>query len=197
MKITDILKKENNGKQYIANNKIYKVVFENDNTVLLDLNNNEIVLSELILNLDFKEVESSSGWFDDIEEDTKYYYIDSDGEIETTSYSGIYTFNKRHKNKLNMFKTKEKAEEINREQLLYRKIKEFRDKNDKYVDWLNDDRTGWHIYIDLCGKEYMLSTLNYTRDLHTIYFTTGELAEKCLNEVVLPFLKENEISSKN
>ena len=81
--------------------------------------------------------------------------------------------------------------------MLYRKIKEFRDKNDKYVDWLNDDRTGWHIYKDLCEKEYVVSTLNHTRDLHTIYFTTKKIAERCLNEVVLPFLKENEINSKN
>lgn len=89
----------------------------------------------------------------------------------------------------NEFSTKKKAIEVANEQLLYRKIKKFRDENDKEIDWMNKPMIGYCVEKDSVGNRYGINASEFFRGLHTIYFTTEKLAKRCLDEIVIPFIK--------
>lgn len=195
MKVWEIVNKNNIGKKYTYDDKIYTVDYDCDNSYLGLVGSDGYMIPAFswVLEADFEEITNDNGWYVDIKEDDKYYYIDSDGEIEDDYYSVCYTINRTHKDQYNTFATKEKAEEIAIEQLLYRKIKQFRDTEDERVDWGNIYKTGYYIYKDSNRNRYEVDFLSHLRPMHTIFFTTKKLAQRCLDEVVIPFLKENEI----
>lgn len=132
------------------------------------------------------------GW----EESQVVYRINDIGDILGYTLNNTAESVVSHKmcySNCNEFSTKRKAIEIANEQLLYRKIKKFRDENDKEVDWINKSMMGYCIEKDSFGNRYGINASNIFRGLHTIYFTTEELAKKCLDEIVLPFIKNKNV----
>lgn len=200
MKIQDILKRENVNKKYRYGDIMYYVDYSggsNDNLSLFyETGNNKkdiVGLSSWMFDVDFVEVKNDTGWIDEINYGDEYYTIGRFNNIDCLTFINDNP-DDSFKNTINMFSTKDKAVEVTKEQLLYRKMKKFRDINDRYVDWMNDSRTAWYIYKNTLTDttDYKVGSLySGVRDLHTIYFTNKELAQKCLNEVVLPFLKNN------
>ena len=192
MKVWDILKEENVGKTYLCEDNVYEVRKTGDG-VYLYKNDNCLMTGSWVLDKDFKEIKNEFGWITDIKHEELYYTIDEVGDV------GGYYNDKRSvldikcKNAHNMFSSREKAEEVANEQLLYRKIKKFRDINDnKKLNW-GDHKIGFLIVFDTETQEYFVDSSKDYRRLHTIYFSTRELAERCLHEVVLPFFEDNEI----
>lgn len=157
---------------------------------LRDYENGEIIpITKTISEYEFEEIKIKTGW-ERVDNEKKYYCVADRGEI------GWYIENNNCRsdeffNNYNYFSTKEKAEEVAKEQLLYRKIKKFRDENDEYVDWMNEFEDGYCIVKHIRYRGWHITSWSEFRDLHTIYFTTEELANRCLSEIVLPFIKDN------
>lgn len=180
--LSEILIKENDGKKFRCNyNEKYAYTVKYDkecnNVCLYNQNNERLYLNNVILGWKYKEVIKESEWVNkDCTQDT--YTIINDGSIikfKGSSQSLIKS--------MNCFSTKEKADEVAKEQFLYRFMKKFRDENDEKVDWMNEHRKGYFIYKDLNNKKYCIDFYRHSRDIHTIYFTSLDLAQKCLKEM--------------
>lgn len=174
--------KTDNGQEYIVKDKgLFSVKGNKQITATYEL--------EDIVKMNFEEVSTRlSGWERRNTGDiyyTIYRELISAGQdfrdhISESSYNGC-----------NYFSTVEKAEEVLKEQLLYRMMKKFRDENDKCIDWNNLIQKSYYIYYDAFIGCYAIQYTASIRNLHTIYFTTKELAERCLDEIVKPFIKSN------
>ena len=79
----------------------------------------------------------------------------------------------------NYFSTKEKAEEINFKQTLFRKLQRFSDENGgNEIDW-NDDCTE-KFYIECQDGELFVDWMTGTKYFGLVYFISEEVAEKAI-----------------
>ena len=103
----------------------------------------------------------------------RYYYIGHDGEIESDTEQNFEIDNRTYNN-LTYFSTVEKAEEVSKEQLLYRKLKKFADEN--------NEKESEKVYkIIICDGEisYAQNSPGY-REFGQIYFSSKEIVEKAI-----------------
>lgn len=190
MKIYEILKKENIGKIFETEDgekfsvNEYSSKFEN--SVVLIQEDTPVYITSKILDLNFKEVKSTLNWFNKESQQKRYYYIDSDGEIESFVYDNV-DIDERHIKFLNSFTSKEKAEYVRQRQLLDRMVMKFRDENDEDVNEIPLGKKMWEIRYSLSNNEFYPFGMAYSRSMNGVYFTTSDMAQRCINEVVKPF----------
>lgn len=81
----------------------------------------------------------------------------------------------------NYFLTKEKAEEINFKQTLFRRLQRFSDENggDK-VDWNKLSQDKWMIRFDHRFKELYVSHSSYFKNFGQVYFISEEIAKQAV-----------------
>ena len=81
----------------------------------------------------------------------------------------------------NYFSTKEKAEEINFKQTLFRKLQRFSDENGgNEIDWSNFEEPKFRIGYSLADK-YLTTIHVYTiKSQGCVYFTSGKIAKKAI-----------------
>ncbi|OSA95647.1 UNVERIFIED_ORG: hypothetical protein B2H93_04295 [Clostridium botulinum] len=187
MKLWEILKSENLGKTYkCSNNDKYKLFTNEDNELYLgkenDIKPKQFTQNEM-MSLDFDEIKELTGWEKQREDET-FYFIDYDGIIEDDNGSDLNCYNN-----YNCFSTKEKAEEVNKEQLLYRMMKKFYDENDGNVNF-NDSECNYHISYNKGLQSFEIDWGYDHFGLHSIYFSTYQLAKRCFEEIVKPFYKK-------
>lgn len=135
--------------------------------------------------MEFEEIKPKVTDWERCELNENYIFLNDEDDIEIEAENNHKYDDKKYEI-CNYFSTKSKAREVANEQLLYRKMKKFRDENDEYVDWFNTYRQAY--YVGFSSEEKILKVTYVTngRDLHTIYFTTKELAQRCLDEIVKP-----------
>ena len=81
----------------------------------------------------------------------------------------------------NYFSTKEKAEEINFKQTLFRKLQRFSDENGgNEIDWKDPNQEKWMIRFDHRVEELCVGLNNYIRNFGQVYFISEEIAEKAI-----------------
>ena len=81
----------------------------------------------------------------------------------------------------NYFSTKEKAEEINFKQMLFRKLQRFSDENGgNEIDWKDPNQEKWMIRFDHRVEELCVGLNNYIRNFGQVYFISEEIAEKAI-----------------
>ena len=81
----------------------------------------------------------------------------------------------------NYFSTKEKAEEINFKQRLFRKLQRFSDENGgNEIDWLNTNQQKFFITYYYDTKELDLYYVCNDKDFGQVYFISEEIAEKAI-----------------
>lgn len=189
MKINEILKEEYAGKSFrIESGNIYKVLSQSmytDGVYLVSEDGNNVQAGEWMFYTEF-ELINESEWYDEctLKENDKYYCVNSFGDLGKYMYIKEYVSGDIVNN-LKFFKTKEKALELEAEQLLYRKMKKFQEENDKKVDW-KEGKCKYKITYDFGTKEYYVIDNQTSKDIGVIYFTSEELAERCLNKIVIP-----------
>lgn len=190
MRIYEILKEEYLNKKVKGDDgNIYKIrKFENGEYFLRSLLGEVMVLTSSLLNAEFELVVESE-WYDieTIKENDKYYYVSGYGDLGEYTYIGEYISVNMLDN-LTFFKTQEKALEVQDEQLLYRKMKKFQEENDKEVNW-EDGSAKYALSFDCFGEKWYVSSVYCSKDIGVIYFTSEKLAERCLNEIVIPHKK--------
>lgn len=154
-----------------------------------------VSVGKTTLELEFQEdISANSGWItkvDNLKYKDEYYLISTIGTIELMDYDAP-SYDRIVNKNCNMFSTKEKAEEVAKEQLLYRMIKRFRDENDEYELLKFGSRFGYCIKKNTNNQEYRVQYNENFIGLHDIFFSCLELAQRCLDEIVLPFIKGEE-----
>lgn len=84
-------------------------------------------------------------------------------------------------NNANYFSTKEKAEEIDFKQTLFRKLQRFSDENGgNEIDWNDDEGNKYYIFYDYGDSELRISDVWLFRDFAQVYFKTQEVAEQAI-----------------
>ena len=137
----------------------------------------EIILSEEAQEILKKEISQSKKVKNFSKEgDMEHWYIDSFGEVMEGG-----RVSQRDTNFLNDFTNKEFAEKIAFKQLMERKLLKFKEEYDNVkLDW-NDKDSGkitlrWNIF----KNELEIVSFCITKIQGAIYFSTKEIAEKCI-----------------
>lgn len=81
----------------------------------------------------------------------------------------------------NYFSTKEKAEEINFKQMLFRKLQRFSDENGgNEIDWNDEIKMKWGIWYNHEYEELASCPYFYGQAFGQVYFISEEVAEKAI-----------------
>ena len=121
------------------------------------------------------------GYFKPREHEEYYCIDDTSGIIKEYEWCDMNCDNICYEN-ANCFETKEEAEKVAFEQTLFRKIRRFRDTYDKWVvDW-NDNNFKYYIRYKYDENILSVDFIKTYKDFGNIYFTSKEVAERCLKE---------------
>lgn len=108
-----------------------------------------------------------------------YFAIDIAGKIKKENmyfgiiYNTLYDY-------ANAFSTKEKAEEIDFKQTLFRKLQRFSDENGGLdIDWKNEKRK-FKIHYDHRNNKLCVSPNQKEQFFGQVYFISGEIAKKAI-----------------
>ena len=147
---------------------IMKLIMDDGREITLSEEAQEILKKEISQS---KEVKNFSK-----EEDTRYWYINSYGEI--LDNAGIIPIDK---NSLNEFTNKEFAEKIAFKQLMERKLLKFKEEYDNVnLDWDDKDKIKYRLSYNEIDKEIETSSNYNYKQQGSIYFSSREIAEKCI-----------------
>ena len=119
-----------------------------------------------------------TGW-ERVKKDEINYYIDIDGLIEG-DLEIFDNVDNRCFNIANYFSTKEKAEEINFKQTLFRRLQRFSDENGgNEIDW-KIDKAKWCIEYNNDNGEIVIVPFYSIMQFGQVYFTSHEVAEQAI-----------------
>lgn len=108
----------------------------------------------------------------------KFYYVSATEEVMKTNDDCHLTA--QMYDNANYFSTKEKAEEINFKQTLFRKLQRFSDENGgNEIDWSSHEKK-YFIAFDFSGGYLVVRFLFNVRDFGQVYFISEEVAEKAI-----------------
>ena len=126
---------------------------------------------------EYIEPKPLTGW-ERVEGDS-YETITSNGALNTVEF-GYYMDVERYK-QANYFSTKEKAEEINFKQMLFRKLQRFSDENGgNEIDWNDEIKMKWGIWYNHEYEELASCPYFYGQAFGQVYFISKEVAEKAI-----------------
>ena len=137
----------------------------------------EIILSKEITDMINEEISQSKEVRNFSKEgDTRHWYINSYGKI----FEGGAVLLK-DTNSFSVFTNKEFAEKIAFKQLIERKLLKFKEEYDNVkIDWNNNDEIKYRLFYNETNKE-VETNFNYEyKQQGTIYFSSKEIAEKCI-----------------
>lgn len=158
--------------------------------IKLTINGEEVQLTDKQLKALGIEVETKrKNPFEKVVRFEDYYFVEKNNEVhaymETDSLvdNQIYT-------SANYFNDKAFAEQVALHQLLYRKLLKFAYDNEcEDVEW-NPRHAHWYIYYDIVNDNFCTNA-NDSFKHQEVYFSTRRWAERAIEEVVKPFVKEH------
>lgn len=118
-----------------------------------------------------------TGW-ERVEGDS-YETIASTGTVDTVDFG--YCMDVERYEIANYFSTKEKAEEINFKQTLFRKLQRFSDENGgNEIDWNNFEEPKFRIGYSLADKDLITIHVYTIKSQGCVYFTSEKNAKKAI-----------------
>lgn len=130
-------------------------------------------------------IETRKRLFDRVDDSEPYYFINCYGGIEAGSCQDDVLFDN-----VNYFNDMYFANQVALHQLLYRKLLKFAYENDcEDVEW-DAEHTHWYIYYNIDSDKFDIDT-NLLRKQQGVYFSTRQGAERAIEEVIKPFMKEH------
>lgn len=147
--------------------------------------NGDVVSNDFDINYEnYRECkpEPLTGW-DRTEhwEDAEGFYSIAECDVlaDRTSYNHV--LNQKCYENANYFSTKEKAEEINFKQTLFRKLQRFSDENGgNEINWNNDEQCKWMIRLGHKSKKLRVGHNDYFKNFGQVYFVSKEIAEQAI-----------------
>lgn len=106
----------------------------------------------------------------------KHYYICDMGDIEESRGTIVSDLNN-----VTAFTTREKAEQVNNHQLLFRKLDKFSLENGgKEIDWDNLEQNKYHINYSYYDNGFEVDFYRNTRHQGQVNFISREVCEKAI-----------------
>ena len=97
-------------------------------------------------------------------------WLEYEGKLEDYNYE-----------KANYFSTKERAEEINFKQTLFRQLQRFSDENGgTEIDWNDEDQTKFSIKYSHWSSKLSIDCYNTVQQFGQVYFASKEVARKAI-----------------
>ena len=147
------------------------------------LNGNWIINTNFDLSLEYEEyVEPKvlTGWERASNKHDEYFCIGHCGDIRPYS-DDFLGYDRTIYNIANYFSTKEKAEEINFKQTLFRRLQRFSDENGgNEIDWKIDRQAKWCIEYNNDNGEIVIVPFHSIMQFGQVYFTSHEVAEQAI-----------------
>lgn len=130
-------------------------------------------------------IETRKPLFDKVDDDEPYYFINCYDDIEAASCEDDALFDN-----VNYFNDMYFAHQVALHQLLYRKLLKF-----AYENGCEDREWGtkyehWRIYYDTDSDKFDID-VNDAFKYQGVYFSTRRGAERAIEEVIKPFIKEH------
>lgn len=123
----------------------------------------------------------------------EYYYIDSMGLIlqgrwkDTNGDRLGFSFG-------NVYRTREEAEKACLSIKIHNRLRMFAEEvNEGWKpDWTSHDELKWHCAYDEFSAYWITVGDCYTYRLNQVYFRTEELAQRAIDEVIIPYFKKTD-----
>lgn len=168
-----VIKKSNDCLFKIEGDKLYyRFIWESKWSFCTVLNINEFYE-------EYIEPKQLTGW-ERVENEDNYFRINSFGdffefrEMDVNSDKALFE-------SANYFSTKEKAEEINFKQTLFRKLQRFSDENGgTEIDWNDEDQTKFSIKYSHWSSKLSIDCYNTVQQFGQVYFASKEVARKAI-----------------
>lgn len=157
----------------------------------LVFNGKKIMLTETQLKaLGVKVEKKRRNPFERVNNDNKYYYIKTNGEVFDYNEAGDSADRELYE-ATNYFNDEAFAKQVALHQLLYRKLLKFAYDNDckDMAEW-DDNNPHWSIRYSTDSKVFETND-NYCFKHQDVYFSSDEATERAIEEVVKPFMKEH------
>lgn len=130
--------------------------------------------------------------FDRVEERENYFVTRNDGIVDCI----IETFHDTddwYYDNAAYFNDEEFAEQVSLKWLLYRKLEKYAwDNEAEDVEW-DKHKLNYHytIVYDVNAEEFRVNIISWCQNLTSVYFSSREIAEKAIKEVIKPFMEEH------
>lgn len=124
-----------------------------------------------------------------------YFFITSTGNITQTYWESMYADRLRLKFN-NVFYNKEDAIKYKEKLTLFVRMSRFASKvNGCWIpDWNSSQSIKYYCYYDYEKKEWDVYKSCTVKNANEVYFATEELARRAIDEVIIPFFKEEKES---
>lgn len=159
-----------------------RLILENVNNTLEDINKDMVTLLEDVFSNDWEVVEEpkSKVWKPSLGD--LYYYINSNGDIKL-SYYNTRSIDKRCIG--NFFKTDEEAEHMVEKLKIIKELRDFAlEHNDEEIDWHDKEQDKFEIsYEDSNDGVKPAYNIYYRSQAFNIYFTSLEIAKEAIKTV--------------
>ena len=110
-----------------------------------------------------------------------YWCVNPNGDIDDCQEEGEEYDNECYQNG-NYYRSEREAEHARDTQVLMNQIQRWRDENDPVVvSWADSDKAKYFIDYNYSVKDLSINWACGYRTLSVTYFSSGELAEQCLN----------------
>ena len=128
--------------------------------------------------------------FDRVKKDKQYYYITNGGDVDCGTDYYWESDNKRHK-VANYCTDKELMQQRALHETLNRLLWRFSMENcGEKINWNNGYLSKYVIVYDHRNEKFEIRQYDFTH-FGTIYFHTKEIAQRAIEEIILPFMKEH------
>lgn len=123
--------------------------------------------------------------------DEAYWYINAMNNVIGVHDDNSSLDNAVYDN-VNYFNDYDFAQQVALQQLLYRKLLKYAYENDASVtDWTNPDSKKYCIMKSMKMDTFDIDWRYAVKDACVVYFTTKEVAERAIEDVVKPFMKQH------
>lgn len=163
--------------------ELYKIIDGNVHVKFEELDDEEYQIAE---EFDFDETyyeyiepKPLIGW-ERVKQGEETYFISVFQGVDT-EYDWNDDIDTHCFNNANYFSTKDKAEEINFKQTLFRKLQRFSDENGgTEIDWNDEDQTKFSIKYSYFSSKLIIDCYNTVQQFGQVYFASKEVARKAI-----------------
>lgn len=128
---------------------------------------------------EYIEPKPLTGW-ELVDENCEYFFTDANGGVGKY-YASNWQIDSRRYDSSNYFSTKEKAEEINFKQTLFRKLQRFSDENGgTEIDWNDEVQNKFIIKYSHFSSKLIIDCYHSIQYFGQVYFASKEVARKAI-----------------
>lgn len=120
-----------------------------------------------------------------------YYCITEKGNVERVQDINL-PINKKCYNIANYCLDEKVMQQRALRETLSRLLWRFSMQNDgDKIDWKNKNSYKYHIYFDYNRQEFAVTSNSYCQTIECAHFNTREIAQRAIDEIILPFMEEH------